>query len=75
MVFRKIYLRFSLKTYFKKLHSDLPWPRGTPKSELASVWSAKDCEGLAPIVRGGEKAALSQVKGIHHSDPGPTLGW
>jgi len=38
--------------------TDLPWPRGIPKSEIEDVWNAEDCKGLNPIVHGGETLAL-----------------
>ena len=41
--------------------TDLPWPRGIPRSRVTPVWNQKDCENLTPIVRGGETAALAQL--------------
>uniref|UniRef100_A0A7S2C4N2 Cryptochrome/DNA photolyase FAD-binding domain-containing protein n=1 Tax=Octactis speculum TaxID=3111310 RepID=A0A7S2C4N2_9STRA len=41
--------------------TELPWPRNTPRSEVACVWSAADCAGLAPAVRGGETEALARL--------------
>jgi cryptochrome len=45
-----------------KTAMDLPWPRNTPKDEVAPIWGAEDCKNLTPIVRGGESCALAQLK-------------
>ena len=45
-----------------KRPTDLPWPRGIPKSKVEPLWDAKDCKNLTPIVRGGEAAALHALK-------------
>ncbi|CAB9500349.1 Cryptochrome-1 [Seminavis robusta] len=40
-----------------KRPTDLPWPRGIPKSEVEPLWGPKDCKNLTPIVHGGETLA------------------
>lgn len=45
-----------------KSPTDLPWPRGIPKSEVESVWNANDCKNLTPIIHGGERLARKALK-------------
>ena len=45
-----------------KKPTDLPWPRTIPKSEVESLWGAKDCKKLTPLVHGGETLALKALK-------------
>lgn len=45
-----------------KRPTDLPWPRGIPKSEVEYLWDAKDCENLTPVVHGGETLARKALK-------------
>eukprot|EP00532_Pseudo-nitzschia_australis_P012240 CAMPEP_0168211890 /NCGR_PEP_ID=MMETSP0140_2-20121125/3966_1 /TAXON_ID=44445 /ORGANISM="Pseudo-nitzschia australis, Strain 10249 10 AB" /LENGTH=565 /DNA_ID=CAMNT_0008138631 /DNA_START=261 /DNA_END=1959 /DNA_ORIENTATION=- len=42
--------------------TDLPWPRGIPRSEVESVWDATDCQNLTPVVHGGETLARKALK-------------
>lgn len=42
--------------------TDLPWPRTTPREEVTPLWTARDCESLEPLVRGGESHALRQLQ-------------
>jgi len=42
--------------------TDLPWPRGIPKSQVDSLWGPQDCKNLTPIVHGGETLALKALK-------------
>eukprot|EP00977_Amphora_coffeiformis_P013534 scaffold3576_cov170-Amphora_coffeaeformis.AAC.16 len=50
-----------------KKPTDLPWPRGIPKSEVEYVWGPKDCKNLTPIVRGGETLALQALEKSMHN--------
>jgi cryptochrome len=45
-----------------KKPTDLPWPRGIPKSQVESSWSLKDCQNLTPLVHGGETLARQALK-------------
>lgn len=45
-----------------KRPTDLPWPRGIPKSEVESIWGPSDCKNLTPIVQGGETLARKALK-------------
>ena len=42
--------------------TDLPWPRGIPKSEVESLWDAEDCKNLTPVIHGGETLARKALK-------------
>ena len=42
--------------------TDLPWPRGIPKSEVESLWDASDCQNLTPLLHGGETLARKALK-------------
>ena len=51
------------KLYLPPKHpTDLPWPRGIPKSEVESIWDAADCKNLTPVVHGGETLARKALK-------------
>ena len=41
---------------------ELPWPRGISKSDVESLWDAKDCENLTPVLHGGETLARKALK-------------
>jgi cryptochrome len=42
--------------------TDLPWPRGIPKSKVEPNWGPKDCKNLTPLLHGGETLALKALK-------------
>jgi cryptochrome len=45
-----------------KSPTDLPWPRGIPKSEVESLWDANNCMNLTPVIHGGETLARKALK-------------